>query len=76
MTPADIRARLIGLALGGSLGLCAATQAFAWSYANDAALGARLQVSPDVALYPPWSILGWRLRFGDEAGPVMVGRRR
>ncbi|MFA4952498.1 type IV secretory system conjugative DNA transfer family protein [Brevundimonas sp.] len=71
MTPADLRARLAGLLLGGAAGLCAATQAFAWTYGNHAALGARLQVSSEAAVYPPWAILGWRLKFGEEVQGAM-----
>lgn len=67
MNPADVRARVVGMVLGAVAGLCAATQAFAWTYGNAPALGSALRVSPEVAIYPPWSILLWRVKFGDEA---------
>ncbi|MFJ6024265.1 type IV secretory system conjugative DNA transfer family protein [Brevundimonas sp. NPDC092305] len=69
MTPAEVRAKLVGLVLGGAVGLTAATQAFAWSYAFAPALGPAFRTR-HVAVYPPWSILVWRLRFGEEAGAV------
>lgn len=73
MSPAEVRTKLAGLVLGGAVGLCAATQMFAWTYGDDPVLGPALRVSPDVAVYPPWSILLWRQRFG-EAARVSVAR--
>lgn len=62
-----MRARLIFLAFGLLLGLQGATQAFAWLYGFAPALGGGWRLGPDFCLYPPWSILSWRLRFASEA---------
>lgn len=61
-----MRTRLIFLAFGLLLGCQGATQAFAWLYDDAPALGGALRLGPDVSLYPPWSILAWRLRFATE----------
>ena len=68
----DVRPRLAGLGVGLLLGLQAATQAFAWTYRWAPELGAAFRPAPDVALYAPWSILLWRLAFGEEAGEAMA----
>ena len=62
-----MRLLLGGLAVGVLIGLQAGTQMFAWTYGWNEALGAGLQAGPDLVLYPPWSILSWRVRFGAEA---------
>jgi len=72
MSPAEVRARVIGLVLGGTIGLSAATQVFAWTYDNAPVLGSALRVSPGISFYPPWSILVWRKRFGKEANGAMA----
>ncbi|WP_436356222.1 type IV secretory system conjugative DNA transfer family protein [Brevundimonas sp. CEF1] len=63
------------LLLGLAAGLQGATQYFAWLYRFDAALGPGLGLTwglgPDVALYPPWSILIWAKRHAAEAGPAL-----
>lgn len=62
-----IRVRMAGAALGGLLGLQAATQFVAWSFAAAPPLGPAVRLGPDLALYPPWSVLAWRRAFGARA---------
>ena len=62
-----MRLRLVIFGLGLTLGLQAATQLFAWTYGWAEVLGPALRLNPDLALYPPWSILTWRSAFGDQA---------
>jgi len=62
-----VRLRLVIFGLGLTLGLQAATQLFAWTYGWAEVLGPALRLNPDLALYPPWSILTWRSAFGEEA---------
>ena len=62
-----MRARLLFLALGLLIGCQAATQTFAWLYDNAPTLGPSLHLGSEISLYPPWSILAWRLRFADQA---------
>jgi type IV secretion system protein VirD4 len=49
-------------ALAAVLGLQASTQAFAWTYRHDVALGSAVRLGGG-ALYPPWSVMVWRARF-------------
>lgn len=62
-----MKARLIGLAAGIVVGLTAATQSFAWTYNWSSVLGPAWRAAPDLAVYPPWSILIWRKGFAQEA---------
>ena len=62
-----MKAWLVGLAAGTLVGLAAGTQSFAWTYEWSPVLGSAWRVGPDLALYPPWSILAWRKGFADEA---------
>lgn len=62
-----MRLLLGGLAVGVLIGLQAGTQSFAWTYEWSPSLGSAWRVGPDLALYPPWSILAWRDAFADEA---------
>ena len=55
--------RLAGLGVGLLVGCQAASQAFAWTYAFAPALGAAWRPGPELALYPPWALFVWRLRF-------------
>ncbi|WP_287901618.1 type IV secretory system conjugative DNA transfer family protein [Brevundimonas sp.] len=57
--------RLLILAVALLAGLQAATQTFAWMFRYDAALGPALRFD-GVGVYWPWSVLGWRGRFGDQ----------
>lgn len=59
--------RLILLGIGVAAGSQAAGQAFAWRYGFDPVLGAALRFGEGPAVYPPWAIYAWRLRFGDQA---------
>ncbi len=68
----EVRCRLTGLAVGLLAGMQAATQAFAWTYRWAPELGAAFRPVPELALYAPWSILLWRLAFGEEAGETMA----
>jgi len=68
-----MKGRLVGLGLGGLAGLAAATQMFAWTYRFDPVLGPGWRPAPALAVYPPWSILSWRLRFADQA-PDAIAR--
>jgi len=64
-----IASRLIALAVGLVVGAQAAAQAFAWTYHHDPVLGPAWRPTEAVAVYAPWSLLGWRDRFPDaEAG--------
>ncbi len=63
--------RLIGLGVGLLVGLQAATQAFAWTYGFDAALGAGVPLAQDLVVYAPWSILAWKTAFAAEAGAAL-----
>lgn len=63
--------RLAGLTFGLLIGLQAATEAFAWIYAWAPGLGPGLRLQPDLELYAPWSIIRWRLEFGDEVHGAM-----
>lgn len=58
------RTRLAGLAAGVLLGLQAGAQFVAWTFADAPALGPSLRLPHDLRIYPPWSLPGWRLRFG------------
>lgn len=62
-----MKGRLIGIAVGLLAGCQTATQAFAWLYRNAPALGPALRTSDGWSIYPPWSIMLWRLEFADEA---------
>ncbi|WP_309630148.1 type IV secretory system conjugative DNA transfer family protein [Brevundimonas sp.] len=62
---------MTGLAFGLLVGLQAATQAFAWTYAFDAALGPGASWGGDLVVYWPWSILHWKTAFADEAGEAL-----
>lgn len=68
-----MKGRLLGLAAGGLIGLAAATQVFAWTYAWSPSLGSGWRVAPDLVLYPPWSVLVWRRTFASEAREA-IGR--
>ncbi len=59
-------ARLASGAAGLVLGLQAATQYVAWTFAFAPALGPGLSIQPDLTLYAPWSLATWRARFGAE----------
>lgn len=52
--------------MGAALGLQAGTQFVGWSFAFAPALGPGLRVASDLVVYPPWSLLVWRQRFGSE----------
>lgn len=65
-----MRARLLGLGCGLSVGLWASTQLFAWAYGFDPVLGEGLDVGQGATLYPPWRVLVWMRTFGAEAAPV------
>ena len=67
-----MRARLIGGVVGLAIGLQAATQAFAWTYRWDEALGPGLPVGHEAVLYAPWSLLGWMSEFGTEASEALA----
>lgn len=62
----SVGVRLAGLGAGLLLGLQAATQFVGWTFADAPALGPRLQLRPDLAVYPAWSVLTWRARFGAQ----------
>jgi type IV secretion system protein VirD4 len=62
-----VKGRLAGLAVGAVVGLTAATQMFAWTYGASPVLGPAWRVTPNLLLYPPWSILSWRRTYGNEA---------
>jgi type IV secretion system protein VirD4 len=62
--------RISGLAGGILLGLQAATQFVAWSFAYAAPLGHGLPVGRHAVAYAPWSILAWGARFGAEEPKV------
>ncbi|HEY9219428.1 MAG TPA: type IV secretory system conjugative DNA transfer family protein [Phenylobacterium sp.] len=51
---------------GGVAGLFAATQYVAWQFHWATAFGPALRLTPDYAVYPPWSFLLWRQVFGDQ----------
>ena len=57
----------MGLVVGAVAGLTAGTQMFALTYGGSPVLGPAWRVTPDLVLYPPWSILTWRRTYGDEA---------
>ncbi|MFN7110072.1 MAG: type IV secretory system conjugative DNA transfer family protein [Brevundimonas sp.] len=40
---------------------------FAWSYRYTPVLGEGLRIDRETRLYPPWAVLMWSRRFGDEA---------
>jgi len=52
--------------MGAALGLQAGAQFVGWSFAFAPPLGPGLRVAPDLVVYPPWSLLIWRQRFGSE----------
>jgi len=52
--------------MGAALGLQAGAQFVGWSFAFAPPLGPGLRVAPDLVVYPPWSLLAWRQRFGSE----------
>lgn len=52
--------RIGAAAAGLALGLQAATQLVGWSFGWAPALGPRLNLSPDLALFAPWAVLGWK----------------
>lgn len=60
------RTGLLGLGAGLVLGLQAASQMFAWTYAYAPALGAGAPLGGEIRLYPPWAVLTWSRRFGDD----------
>ncbi|WP_421729098.1 type IV secretory system conjugative DNA transfer family protein [Brevundimonas sp.] len=62
-----MRARLLGATVGLVLGLQGASQAFAWIYNWDDALGVGFPVGRRAVVYPPWAILAWKSEFGTEA---------
>lgn len=62
-----MRARIAGAVAGAVVGLITATQMFAWTYGFDPVLGPAWRPAPDLLIYPPWAILSWRSRFGDQA---------
>lgn len=64
--------RVIGLTFGVLVGLQAATEVFAWNYGWAPALGSALRLDEGFALYAPWSIILWRLEFGEEVQAVIV----
>lgn len=64
--------RVIGLTIGVLVGLQAATEVFAWTYGWAPALGSALRLDEGFALYAPWSIILWRLEFGEEVQAVIV----
>ena len=68
-----MKGRLVGLAVGGLIGLSAATQVFAWTYAWSPLLGSGWRIGPELVLYPPWSVLAWRRTFAAEAREA-IGR--
>lgn len=52
--------------MGAALGLQAGAQFVGWSFAFAPQLGPGLRVASDLVVYPPWSLLAWRQRFGSE----------
>lgn len=69
----DVVSRLTALALGGLLGLQAATQYVAWSFRFASPLGEGLPISDDARLYLPWAVLHWRAEFFSEGPRVFAG---
>ena len=67
-----MRARLIGVVVGGVVGMTAATQMFAWTYGFDPVLGRGWRPVQTVVIYPPWFILVWRSRFADQASDAIA----
>ena len=65
-----MRSRIIGLALGMTIGLQGATQSFAWIYGWADALGKGWSVG-EARLYPPWAILVWTHAFHAEASDAL-----
>jgi len=65
--------RLAGFALGGFLGLQAATQYVAWAFDDAPALGAGWRITASTTIHPPWSVLAWRARFLAEGPRVFSG---
>jgi type IV secretion system protein VirD4 len=59
-----------GLAAGIVLGLQAATQFVAWSFAYAGPLGPSLAIGQEARLYAPWSLVEWRRRFAAEEPKV------
>jgi type IV secretion system protein VirD4 len=57
---------MAGAAAGVLIGLQAASQYVGWTFGFAPALGSGLRVQPELVLYPPWSVLTWRSRFGAE----------
>lgn len=51
---------MICAAAGVAAGLQAATQLTAWAFAWSPALGPRITLSSDLALFAPWAVLSWR----------------
>jgi type IV secretion system protein VirD4 len=64
--------RWLGAAGGLLVGMQAASQFLAWSFANAQALGPGLRVSDALTLYPPWSAAVWRSRFLEAAPDVFA----
>lgn len=62
----DVGPRLIGLLVGASLGVQGATQFVGWTYGYALALGGGTPIGETTRLYPPWSLLIWKARFGAE----------
>lgn len=60
-----VRAKWIGATAGLAVGLQAAAQAIAWSFQWAPVLGSGWRWSEDLVIYPPWSLLTWRLQFPD-----------
>lgn len=61
-----VRAKLLGAAAGLFAGFQAAGQFVGWTFAYAPALEPGLRLSPDLVLYPPWAIIGWRKDFRAE----------
>jgi hypothetical protein len=63
--------RIIGLACDGLIGLQAATQFVAWTFAHAPALGPALPLGA-ARLYAPWSIVAWHRDFAAEEARVFA----
>lgn len=66
-------ARMLTLASAALVGSAAATQYVAWAFRWPEAFGPALRLSPDFAVYAPWSFLIWRGQFGDQHPEVWSG---
>lgn len=65
-------ARATLLAAGVLAGLQASTQFVAWSYYWAPGLGEGMLLFNRLTLYAPWSVLQWRIAFGEEAQQVFA----